>query len=79
MDEAGVDPSTWHNGSRVLPGGGGKWIAPKFKELPASVRGAVPLALPPTYAPPPLPLEEMLRLAKEKQNGAASDGLAQLS
>ena len=42
-------------------------LAEKFKELPAGVRGAVPLVLPPTYAPPPLPLEEMVRIAKEKQ------------
>jgi hypothetical protein len=27
MDADGVDPSSWHNGANVLPGGGGKWIA----------------------------------------------------
>ena len=29
----------WHGGVRVLPGGGGKWILQKFKELPLEVRG----------------------------------------
>ena len=62
-----LHPSSWHNGSKVLPAGGGKWIAQKFKELPGGARRARPLRLPTECAPPPLPLEEMLRLAREQQ------------
>ena len=53
MGTAGVDASTWHNGARVANGGGGKWIAQMFKEMPAEFRTAVPLALPRECPPPP--------------------------
>ena len=33
------EPLAWHGGVRVLPGGNGKWILQKFKELEAGVRG----------------------------------------
>ena len=46
MDAEGVDPFSFHNGVRVDPEGGGKWIAQKFKELPKGHRGMRPLALP---------------------------------
>ena len=52
-----------------MPGGGGKWIAQKFKELPSEFRASKPLRLPSECAPPPLPLDEMLRLAREQQRG----------
>ena len=55
MGKEGVDPSSWHNGAKVLYGGGGKWIAQKFKELPIKYRKALPLALPDELAPPPMP------------------------
>ena len=66
MDAAGVDPASWHNGAKVLHGAGGKWIVQKFKELPASARVGGPPRLPAECAPPPLPLEEMLRIARER-------------
>jgi hypothetical protein len=43
---AGVDPHSWHNNAKVLDGGGGNWIAQKYKELPVELRDAEPLALP---------------------------------
>lgn len=32
------DPRSWHGGTRVTAGGGGKWIVQKFKELPVEQR-----------------------------------------
>ena len=71
MDERGVDPSTWHNGAKVLYGGGGKWIAQKFKEVPAAQRKTRPLVLPPECAPPPL---EPLPAAAASTSTAAGGG-----
>ena len=51
MDKNGVDPSSWHNGAKVLYGGGGKWIAQKFKELEVRHR-TEPLSLPSAYEIP---------------------------
>lgn len=54
LDGNGIDASSWHNGAKLLPGGGGKWIAQKFKELPAAHRDERPLRLPPACKPPHL-------------------------
>ena len=35
------DPLAWHGGVRPLPGGRGKWILQKFKELTVDARTAV--------------------------------------
>ena len=37
----GREPLAWHGGVRVLPGGNGKWILQKFKELEAGCAVAV--------------------------------------
>ena len=52
MHTEGVDPYSFHNGVRVAPEAGGKWIAQKFKELPAAHRAARPLRLPSELAHP---------------------------
>ena len=56
LTSEGLDPNSWHSGARVLYGGGGKWIAQKFKELPASHRRrkAGAYRLPDECAPPPM-------------------------
>ena len=69
MDGAGIDACSWHNGARVRAGGGGKWIAQKFKELPADCRSAEPLALPPSLRPPGLDVVE--GISCEPQDGIA--------
>ena len=56
IGQTGLDASSWHNGARVQAHGGGKWIAQKFKEIPADLRNLQPLRLPDCLPPPPLPL-----------------------
>ena len=53
MDADGIDAAAWHNGARIAAGGGGKFIAQKFKELPPEHRA--------DNGPPVLPLELMPR------------------
>ena len=60
MNEAGVDPASWHNGARVCNGGNGKWIAQKFKEIPIAYRKQRPVALPASLLLPPLTIQRQL-------------------
>jgi hypothetical protein len=54
FDQHGLDPASWHTGTRVAPGAT-KWLCQKFKELPAEFRDATfgPPRLPAELAPPP--------------------------
>ena len=50
-DLQGLCPYSWHGGAKVAPGGSPKYIAQKFKELPAAYRSDKPLRLPAELAP----------------------------